>query len=80
MGMDSYCKLFTPDSSTTSSSCIGKIHMEIKYFTTYFKREPSCIHSDGKQPASVCIECSKSPFLKEWKDYWLSKDSNGNEG
>lgn len=35
-------------------------------------REPSCEHSNGKQPASACDTCSKGPRLKAWQDGWAA--------
>lgn len=33
-------------------------------------REPSCIHSNGTQPMSVCIICKDSLVLIQWREYW----------
>lgn len=38
-------------------------------------REPSCVHSNGAQPASACIVCVNGEALAEWKEYWSSRCS-----
>jgi hypothetical protein len=33
-------------------------------------REPSCIHSHGRQPASACLICKDGPELARWRADW----------
>jgi hypothetical protein len=35
-------------------------------------REPFCIHSQGTQPMSACIDCQHSPRLRDWKVQWAA--------
>lgn len=39
----------------------------------YQAREPYCRHPGGEhQPASACIECSQSEWLRDWRQGWAT--------